>query len=76
MRVKHVIHHAVNVACGVIVVLFTGKFGHDFEHLLTCIRHYRCAVDCKDGRKIGGKHFEFHYIFEWFAIKKGIHVGH
>ncbi len=52
VRVKHVVHHAVNVACGVLVVLLTGQFGHDFERLLTIVWDYRRAIARKDGREI------------------------
>ncbi len=75
MRVKHIILHAVNVAHGVVGILFTGKFGCDVEHLLTCIRNNHCAVALKDGREIGDGRLKFNFIFEWFAANKGIHVG-
>ena len=65
----------VNVAPGLIIILFWGKFGHDFECLLTCVRNNRSAVALKDGRKIRDERLEFRFIFEWFAADKGIYVG-
>ncbi len=75
MRVKHVVHRTVNVAHGVVVILLTGKFSHDLERLLMCVWDNRCSIARKDGKEIGDKHLEFHFIFEWFAVNKGIHVG-
>jgi hypothetical protein len=57
--VKHIIHHMVDDARNVVVLFLVGKFGSDFERLLTSIRDYRYAIMCENGREIGGKHLEF-----------------
>ncbi len=75
MHVKRVIHRMVNVACSVVVVLFTGKFSRDLERLLTSIRDYCRAVALEDWREIGDERLKFHFIFEWFYADEGIHVG-
>ncbi len=76
LHVKHIVHRTVNVAHGVIVVLFTCKFGCDFERLLMYVWDNHHAVARKDGREIGNERFEFHFIFEWLAVNEGIHVRH
>ena len=76
MRVMCVVHCTVNVACGVIVILLTGKFDRNLDHLLTSIWDYPCAVTREDWREIGDERLKFHFIFEWFGADEGVHVGH
>ncbi len=74
MRVTHVIHCTVNVVCGVILVLFMGKFSRDLECLLTSVRDYHRAIALKDWREIVEEYLKFHFIFEWFGADEGIHA--
>jgi hypothetical protein len=64
----------VDVACGVVVVLFTGKFGRDHECLLTSVGDYCRAVAFEGWRKIGDERIKFNFICEWFGTDEGIHV--
>ncbi len=64
VHVKRAVHCTVNVARGVVVVLFMGKFSRNFEHLLTCVRNYCRAIALKDWWEIGDKCLKFHFNFE------------
>ncbi len=75
MCVKRVVYRAVNVACSVIVILFTNNLCHDFEHQLTCVRNNRCAVALQDGREIGDKRLEFHFTFERLPLTRAYMPG-
>ncbi len=65
----------VDVARGVVVVLFRGNFGPDLERLLTSVGDYRRAVALEDWREIRDKHLKFHFIGERFSADEGIHIG-